>query len=234
MSDFSTMSDEDLMAALGASGGSTSAPGTGAPAADFSSMSDADLMAALASTGQDAPSTGTDMAKSFGAGVARGAAETAMSPVTLPGLLRQGVNYVYDRAEDGVRSAFGMEPVPDAVRMQQQEMAAGPLTKALEAGTSAVRRWMDDGLYSPQTGAGRYAGAIGEFLPGAVAPGGIVRKAAQVVVPAVLSETAGHAAEGTSWEALRGSVVRFSAVLRPVLALVSARPERSFSAVSRA
>ena len=52
----------------------------------------------------------------------------------------------------------------------------------------------------PQTTAGKYARTIGEFAPAAVAPGGIFRKAASVAVPAIASEAAGQATEGTPLE----------------------------------
>lgn len=49
--------------------------------------------------------------------------------------------------------------------------------------------------HKPQTTAGRYAEKVGEFLPNAVAPGGIPRKIAQVVAPAVASQGARDAAK---------------------------------------
>lgn len=54
--------------------------------------------------------------------------------------------------------------------------------------------------YEPQTTAGEYARTVGEFAPNAAMPGGVARRAAMVAVPALLSETAGQATEGTAAE----------------------------------
>ena len=54
--------------------------------------------------------------------------------------------------------------------------------------------------HDPQTTAGEYSRTIGEFLPGAIVPGGAAIKAASVLVPAVASETAGQLTEGTPLE----------------------------------
>lgn len=66
-------------------------------------------------------------------------------------------------------------------------------------------------FYKPATTAGKYARTIGEFAPGAALPGGIVRRVlGNVVAPAVGSEAAGQATEGTAIEPyarLGGAVV---------------------------
>ncbi len=54
--------------------------------------------------------------------------------------------------------------------------------------------------YEPQTVAGEYARTIGQNLPGAIVPGGVATKAASVIAPALLSETAGQLTEGTPYE----------------------------------
>lgn len=54
--------------------------------------------------------------------------------------------------------------------------------------------------YQPKTIPGEYAKTTGEFAAGAIGPGGVVRKAAQVVLPAVASETAGQLTKGTPSE----------------------------------
>lgn len=54
--------------------------------------------------------------------------------------------------------------------------------------------------YQPQTTLGQYAHTGSEFLGGAFLPGGPIRKAAMVAMPAVASETAGQLTEGTPWE----------------------------------
>ena len=55
--------------------------------------------------------------------------------------------------------------------------------------------------YEPQTVAGEYAKTIGQFAPAAAAgPGGIGRKAAMTIIPAVASETAGQLTKGSEIE----------------------------------
>jgi hypothetical protein len=49
--------------------------------------------------------------------------------------------------------------------------------------------------YQPVTTAGKYAATAGEMLPNAAMPGGLVRKAASVVLPAVGSQLAGDIAQ---------------------------------------
>lgn len=67
------------------------------------------------------------------------------------------------------------------------------LNSALDVAQDPVRGL---GLsWDPQTVAGDYARAAGEFLPGAAMPGGPVRRVASVVIPALTSETAGQIAE---------------------------------------
>jgi hypothetical protein len=56
-------------------------------------------------------------------------------------------------------------------------------------------------FYKPQTTAGEYARTIGEFAPMAASGGaGAVGRVANVVAPALMSETAGQLTEGTSME----------------------------------
>lgn len=56
--------------------------------------------------------------------------------------------------------------------------------------------------YQPQTTPGEFARTIGEFAPNVAVggPGGVARKAAMTVVPAVISEGAGQLAKGTEYE----------------------------------
>lgn len=70
-------------------------------------------------------------------------------------------------------------------------------------------------LYEPTTSEGKYAKAIGENVIGALGPGGVLAKTAQVVVPALLSETGGQAADVYAPEAapyVRGGLGLTSAV----------------------
>jgi hypothetical protein len=63
-----------------------------------------------------------------------------------------------------------------------------------------LKEYYTGDYYEPQTTAGEYARTVGEFLPGAIVPGGLATKAASVLVPAIASETAGQMTEGTPME----------------------------------
>lgn len=54
--------------------------------------------------------------------------------------------------------------------------------------------------HRPESTIGKYAGTMGEFGSGALAPGGVIRKTAMMTVPAVMSEAAGQYTEGTEYE----------------------------------
>jgi hypothetical protein len=158
------------------------------------------------------PSVAEDIAKSTGSGLARGAVETAMLPVTLPGmargLLQKGAEVAYGAADAGIRRLIGAEPLSQEEIARREALSAGtsPITSAIEAGQGAVRRVMDENLYRPQTTAGEYARTVGEFIPAAVAfgGGGLMARAASGlrygVAPGLASEAAGQATEGTDLE----------------------------------
>lgn len=59
-----------------------------------------------------------------------------------------------------------------------------------------IRQGLGRDYYQPQTVAGEYSRTLGEFLPGALAPGSALARGASVAVPAFTSETAGQIARG--------------------------------------
>jgi len=61
-----------------------------------------------------------------------------------------------------------------------------------------IRQGLGRDYYQPQTVAGEYSRTLGEFLPGALAPGSAIARGASVAVPAFTSETAGQIARGMS------------------------------------
>lgn len=54
--------------------------------------------------------------------------------------------------------------------------------------------------YQPQTIPGQYANTIGQFAPAAAVPGGIGARAANVLAPAIASETAGQLTKGVTFQ----------------------------------
>ncbi len=138
-----------------------------------------------------APSTGEDIARSGLSGLL-GGVEGIMS---LPGMLESAVR---ERVVSPIAERLGVgEAAIQAAEAQTafpQEPIAG-IEQSL--GTDSMG-------YEPQTTAGEYAQTIGEFAPGMLAgPGGLAsRVASNVVIPAVASEAAGQATEGTKFEPL--------------------------------
>jgi hypothetical protein len=134
-----------------------------------------------------------DVAKSAGAGVARGALGMAGLPGTVEQLGRMGINA-------GAR-ALGAQG--DVVSPDTALPTGADLQKRVEGVTGK--------FYEPQTTAGKYARTMGEFAPGLAFPGGAVQRVlGNVVGPAVASETAGQMTEGTAaepWARVGGALV---------------------------
>jgi hypothetical protein len=102
---------------------------------------------------------------------------------------------------------MGASPETEAMFKSAGNYAFGPMlgtfgyqlprTQDIQEATSGVV----GPHYKPQTTVGEYANTVGEFAPSALAgPGGLARKTAMTVVPAVLSETAGQMTKGTDAE----------------------------------
>lgn len=125
------------------------------------------------------PSSLMDVLRSIGSGL-RGAAEGTAG---LPGDLEAGVNWVGNK----------VLPLPSGAAQPGSAGAipAPPTSAQIDKGVSAIA----GPAYQPRTKAGDYAKTIAEFAPAAIGgEGGVVRRAAQVVVPAVSSQAAGDAA----------------------------------------
>lgn len=125
-----------------------------------------------------------DMGKATGAGVARGTAALAGLPGTLGDLIDAGVT-------GGINYLAGSTLAAPKSTLSGERMAGG-----MSAATGGATD------YRGETLGGRFAGTIGEFLPGAAAFGGmsagnLLRFGA---APGAASEAAGMATEGTAWE----------------------------------
>ena len=127
-----------------------------------------------------------DVAAAGAAGVARGTAGL----IGLPGS-------VGDMIDSGVMAggkALGV--IPEGWQAPRSPISGAALTEAMGTATGGATD------YRGKTMAGKFAGTVGEFLPGAAAfggasPGNLVRFG---VVPGVASEAAGQATEGSKWE----------------------------------
>jgi hypothetical protein len=138
------------------------------------------------------PDMMSDVLKSAGAGLVRGASGIAGLPGDLDRLLGAGLDWT------GQKTGIDQHPSWNTFK----KIAIGPETPDSQDVISAVEKNVTGPLHEPQTTAGKYARTVGEFAPAIVAgPGGVVRRAVtQVAAPALGSEAAGQLTEGTSAE----------------------------------
>lgn len=120
---------------------------------------------------------GLDIAASGAVGLGRG----LMALVGLPGTASD----LFDRGMSKITGLPQLPPNPLSGQMLQADL------DRLTGGASA---------YQPQSTAGEYARAVGEFIPGAMLPGATVGNALRYgVIPGLASEAAGQATEGTQF-----------------------------------
>lgn len=135
---------------------------------------------------QQKPNAVSDVATSLGSGIARGTADL----IGLPGTVQRGFDWVGDQVGKAV---FGDSYQP--VRIGPRAPTGADIKQAATDVTGIT-------LPTPQTTAGKYAHTIGEFAPAAMGgPGGFFGKLLKFgAAPAVASEAAGQAFEGTDAE----------------------------------
>jgi hypothetical protein len=123
-----------------------------------------------------------DVAKSAGIGVVQGGIGLATLPGNVEALGRAGIN-----------AAAGLVGAEPPVSSETFLSNYNDWKGRIEQHTGE--------FYKPKTTLGEYARTAGEFLPAAIGgPAGVANRAARVALPAVVSETAGQATEGTSLE----------------------------------
>jgi hypothetical protein len=146
--------------------------------------------------GQETPTErlGTDIGKSAVSGAVKGV-------VGLPGVPGSIVEAAGQGLDWATRKSGLLNPEQQAIYDERRRQRRNPLPTSQDV-ISAFERNVSGPLYEPQTRAGRYAQAIGEFAPGLV--GGPETAASKlmprVIAPAVGSEAAAEAAQGTGYE----------------------------------
>ena len=140
--------------------------------------------------------TAEDVARSAGRGVAKG----ALGLATLPGTVRETAFAGAEKAAEffgaSPETIEGIRGAEETVQALPGFLGGGPSMSDAERDLEAVGFKFS----SPQTTAGEFAQTIGEFAPGAAFPGSIPVRIAQVIAPALTSETAGQLTEGTELE----------------------------------
>lgn len=154
-----------------------------------------------------------DIGKGFAGGLVRGAAGTVgLVTDTIPGWIADGLNYlegkvtgatpdeiearIADRRANSPLRQFSPE-LADAARSVGEHLTTRGLQQDIESVTGPA--------YVPHTRAGKFASTAGEFVPGALIPGGgaanMARNAvAYGIVPGLVSEGAGQVFEGGAME----------------------------------
>lgn len=158
--------------------------------------------------------TAKDVGLSVASGVPRGIVNTLMFPIDLSRSVEGAGNWLYNKAENGVRSLVGAEPLSEQELARRAEMANSSPAYGVE---DRVRQLMDENLHKPQTRLGKYAGTVTEFaVPGSIAgkggalattgrdlvKNGVENFVGNALIPGVASETAGQMTEGTPYEGL--------------------------------
>jgi hypothetical protein len=141
-------------------------------------------------------STAGDVVRSFTSAVPRGLAALAALPRDINDISAEWAesNQVFGDSDAGVgarRLLFGTpstEDTPSIPWASSQELEERVLTPTLGA------------PYQPQTTAGEYARTIGEFAGASAFPWARGARISRTVAPAVASEAAGQATEGTPYE----------------------------------
>lgn len=135
-------------------------------------------------------------AKAIGSGVYRGVTGLAGAPGDLRDAARGGVDWLL--------SQVGLDPSKAPQVPSPGMFGALDLLPGSQKIRGAIENQTGPLDYKPQTTTEKYLKTAGEFLPAAAAgPGGIGRRlVTQAIVPALASEAAGQATEGTAFEPL--------------------------------
>jgi len=192
VTDLSSLSDDHLKALY--------AKPAVTPSADLSKLSDDDLKALHASM-PEKESVASDVLKSAGTGLAKGAIGIAGAAGDARNLASAATDYVGGKLgaspeavqafKDKARNLAGYTPLTTILA---NAPASGDIQKGVEGVTGE--------FHKPQTTAGEYAQTIGEFAPGAIGGGeGLLpRLLTRVALPATLSETGGQLTKGMEAE----------------------------------
>lgn len=159
-------------------------------------------------SGSSALDTAKGLYNAVDAGVVKGVSSIVGLPRSVVDLGATGIH----KATNVVEDFFGLP------KSAPPDLTKDSILPSSEQVTAAIQRQLYNGAepYKPQGKLEEYAKTIGEFAPGAAfGGGGLVSRAANVVVPAVSSETAGQLTKGTDYEnaaRLTGGLVGAGAV----------------------
>lgn len=211
MAGLADLSDEELLALRRQSNNDLRPPWAAqkeqsAPVGDLSSLSDEELLALRGKPAQgatagppEAPVTAGGLYKAVDAGAAQAAAGIAGLPRAVSDLGAKGIQ----AATNWTADQFGRPDWKDT-----RDLSKPGLIKLPTSGEAAdaIQRDLYGGAapYEPQNRLERYGKTIGEYLPNAITPGGLLTKAATVAVPALASEAVKEQGGGELAQAATG------------------------------
>jgi len=147
-------------------------------------------------------STAADVAKSLGTGIVKGGLGLATLPGNMRALAHAGLDYIAPETAKSIRAQEDAAHKSLEGSPLLQWFASPKSLPTVHDAQKKVEEYTGE-FHKPQTRMGRYAETTGEFAPGLMmGPGNWVQRGInQVVAPAITSEAAGQATEGTKWEA---------------------------------
>lgn len=169
----------------------------------------------LAAQPQEKPGMMADLGKSAGGGLVSGVVGMASMPADMGRLAMiggmKGASYLKRLAgfEDSANAtdaelAKAMTAMDAAGKLNVGGVPILPGLRSSEQNkdaVSSVAPSFADPNYKPETTAGRYVKTTAELAPAAIGgPGGLIRRGVGTALGGALSETAGHALEGSAWE----------------------------------
>jgi hypothetical protein len=158
-------------------------------------FADAGLRASASETTAPKPSGVVDSIRALPGGLAKGAAGVLGAPRDVGDLLDAGVRWAGNKISPGAGDK--------AAEFNSQPGLGTAITGIKLPGSKPINDFVSKpfgGYYKPQTTPGKYAETIASFAPNALVPGGAAARVANVAIPAIGSEAAGQATEGTKLE----------------------------------
>ena len=154
-----------------------------------------------------------DILKSFGVGMVKGGVGLATMPEAVGTAVRNAGEAfkLPEWAKVAASAVVNPMDAPSRLRAKIAQTVGLPdLELSNKNVIGAIENATGGPLYKPKTLPGEYAQTVGEFVPGGLTPAGMGRRVANVVAPAVVSETGGQIFKGTDLETparIAGSVI---------------------------
>lgn len=157
---------------------------------------------------QPAVDTKRDVALSSLSGLGKGAASLAGLPGTVTGAVQSGAQWLGDLIERQFTNESSDDQAKRYAYRKNVPLTALPTVDQVGGAVAKAGNYLvpeafpDSKFYEPKTTAGKVAGTVAEFVPGALlGPGGAGRNLVNfAVAPGIASEAAGYLTQGSGFE----------------------------------